>query len=268
MFIHEWIYLFDVQIRETKSELDTYTYPNMTTPYFVLAKPGNARVDDDSENQIVYLNRKRVFLLPEINIDYYAKYGLFENQLMEWCRQYCRKDRVFLDIGAHSGTYSISLADDCGQVYAFEPQRETYYALCGGVALSHLRNVVCYNVGLGAESQVGKQTLRIVSHDGGGSTIQPTVEPVLREETIEIRTLDSFDLSNVGFMKIDVEGNELYVLQGARATLERSGFPPIVFESNDESNRALFDYIRNDLGYEVVKIGGCANMYLACGKKH
>ena len=240
----------------------------MTTPYFLLAKPIHARVDDDNENQIVFLNRKRVFLLPQINIDYYAKCGLFENQLMEWCRQYCRKDRVFLDIGAHSGTYSISLADDCGQVYAFEPQRETYYALCGGVALSHLRNVVCYNVGLGAESQVGKQTLRIVSHDGGGSTIQPTVEPVLREETIEIRTLDSFDLSNVGFMKIDVEGNELYVLQGARTTLERSGFPPIVFESNDESNRALFDYIRNDLGYEVVKIGGCANMYLACGKKH
>ena len=53
----------------------------MTTPYFLLAKPVHGRIDDDTDNQIVFLNRKRVFLLPEINIDYYAKYGLFENQL-------------------------------------------------------------------------------------------------------------------------------------------------------------------------------------------
>jgi FkbM family methyltransferase len=237
----------------------------MPTPYFILAKPGggNARVDEDTENQIVFLNRKRVFLLPEINIDYYAKYGLFENQLIEWCRQYCRKDRVFLDIGAHTGTYSISLANDCLEVYSFEPQRDTYYALCGGVALSQLHNIVCWQIGLGSEPQIGKQTLRIVSPDGGGSTIQPTRESVLREDTIEIRTLDSFDLSNVGFIKMDVEENELCVLQGARRTLERSGYPPMVFESNDETNVALFDYIRNEVGYTVVKIGGCVNMYLA-----
>jgi hypothetical protein len=36
-----------------------------------------------------------------------------------------------------------------------------------------------------------------------------------------------------------------------------------VFESNDETNHALFDYIRKEIGYEVIKIGGCMNMYLA-----
>lgn len=240
--------------------------PTYVTSYFVLSKPKRVFVDNDSENQLVHLNGncRNVYLLPSVNIDYYAKNGLFENQLIEWCRQFCRKDRSFLDIGAHTGTYSISLANDCREVYSFEPQRDTYYALCGGVALSQLDNVICYNVGLGAEPQVGEQQLHIVSMDGGGSTMHPPEHGgVLKRETIEIRTLDSYQLSNVGFIKMDVEENELYVLYGALQTLERSNYPPIVFESNNGDNTPLFDYLRNVLNYQVIQIGGCANMYLA-----
>lgn len=242
---------------------DSRNSVKMSCHYFLFSKSTNSAVDDNADNQIVYLNTRRVFLLPEINLDYYAKYGLFESQLIEWCRQFCSKDKIFLDIGAHTGTYSISLANQCREVYSFEPQRATYYALCGGVALSNLQNITCLNYGLGSESQVGKQTLRIVSNDGGGSTIQPTCEAILREESIEIRTLDSLELSDIGFIKMDVEENELFVLQGARRTLERSGFPPFIFESNSDTNKPLFDYIVNDIGYKIVPIQGCINMYLA-----
>ena len=62
---------------------------------------------------------------------------------------------------------------------------------------------------------------------------------------------------------MDVEENELFVLKGARKTLEASGFPPIVFESNIDTNTALFTYIRTEIGYSVIKIYGCVNMYLA-----
>jgi len=235
------------------------------TSYFLLSKPKQFGVSNDTENQLVHLNGngQNIFLLPSINIDYYAKNGLFENQLIEWCGQFCKKDRTFLDIGAHTGTYSIALADRCMDVYSFEPQRDTYYALCGGVALSQLRNVSCNNVGLGSENQVGKLKLHIVSEDGGGSTVHAPEHGVLHTETIEIRTLDSYQLSNVGFIKMDVEDNELYVLQGASSTLERSGYPPIVFESNRGSNTPLFDYLQNELKYNVIPIGGCMNMYLA-----
>lgn len=237
----------------------------MSTSYFILSKNAHSDtpIDRDDDNQLVYLNRRKVFLLPEINIDYYAKTGLFESQLIEWCKQFCKKDRIFLDIGAHTGTYSISLADRCREVYSFEPQRTTYYALCGGVALSHIRNITCCNTGLGSEAQVGKQTLNIVSLDGGGSSIHQPADAVLATETIEIRTLDSYGFTDVGFIKMDVEENELFVLKGARRTLEASGFPPIVFESNIDTNTALFDYIRNEIGYSIIKIYGCVNMYLA-----
>ena len=47
-----------------------------------------------------------------------------------------------LDIGANIGTHTIPFSKMVyrGHVYAFEPQKMTYYGLCGGVALSNLKN--------------------------------------------------------------------------------------------------------------------------------
>jgi FkbM family methyltransferase len=234
----------------------------MSTKYFILSKPKNTNISDNTQNQIVVLNpQSEIHVLPKINLEYYVQHGLFENLLIEWCKQFCRTDSIFLDIGAHSGTYSISLAGVSNRVYAFEPQRMTYYALCGSVALSGIENIYCMNFGLGSPVQTGRQSLKIVSNDGGGSSLHSDVG-VLREEIVDIITLDSMELSNIGFIKMDVEENELYVLQGALETLERSGWPPILFESNGE-NRALFEFIRNE-GYQIIPVGGCNNMFLAC----
>jgi len=234
----------------------------MSTKYFILRKSAGSRVDDNTENQVVFLNNGDTHILPQSNLEYYVGRGLFESSLIEWCKQFCSKGKAFLDIGAHSGTYSISLADHCGCVYSFEPQKMTYYALCGGVALSGKDNITCFQYGLGSPDQVGKKTLNIVSNDGGGSTIQtPETMPILRQEVIEIRTLDSFALENIGFIKMDVEENELYVLKGALETLRRNEYPTILFESNFE-NHSLFSFIK-EIGYSgIIPVGGCNNMYL------
>ena len=80
--------------------------------------------------------------------------------------------------------------------------------------MSNLRNVQCLQVGLGSPDQVGISTLNIVSNDGGGSSIHG--QPILGKESIMIQTLDNvaqcYGISNVGFIKIDVEGNEYDVL--------------------------------------------------------
>jgi FkbM family methyltransferase len=115
-------------------------------------------------------------------------------------------------------------------------------------------------VGLGSPEQVGKQTLKIVSDDGGGSSLHSTTG-ILREETIQIKTLDDFGLDNVGFIKMDVEENELFVLKGGLETIQRNRWPTILFESNFE-NTELFDYIRA-IGYkDVIRVSGCHNMFL------
>ena len=117
-----------------------------------------------------------------------------------------------------------------------------------------------FSSGLRFSEQVGKQTLKIVSHDGGGSSLHSTTG-VLREETIEIKTLDEYGIENIGFIKMDVEENELFVLKGALETIRKNHWPTIIFESNFE-NTELFDYIRS-IGYkDVIRVGGCHNMFL------
>jgi FkbM family methyltransferase len=234
-----------------------------TTQYFILSKDDRDPVHDNERNQIFNINRAPCYLLPSVNREYYIKYGLFESALIEWCKQFCSKDGAFLDIGSHTGTYAISLAHLNKKVYAFEPQRMTFYALCGGVALSGLHNIECFPCGLGSQDQVGEQTLNLISSDGGGSTLQE-VQGTLAVERIEVRKLD--DVSTrfadpISFIKMDVEGNELQVLRGAVETLRRHNYPKILFESNCE-NVELFNFVR-DLGYKTVSVSGTYNMFLA-----
>ena len=231
--------------------------------YFILTKPNTSEINNDNKNQIISLQDK-VYILPKNNITYYIQNGLFEKNLIEWCKQLCSKDTNMLDIGAHSGTYSISLASHCKHIYAFEPQKMTYYSLCGSVALSNITNVSCVNYGLGSDVQVGKQTLNIVSLDGGGSSLHCNNNSIITTEEIEIKTLDSLNLTNIGFIKIDVEDNELQVLQFAQNTLKQSNYPKILFEMNTP-NPELTDFLKS-LNYDIIQIGNCNNMFLAATK--
>lgn len=236
----------------------------MSTTYFLLSKKRGENVTNTEYSAIIQPPPEVTYLLPRNLLSCYANDGLFESGLIEWCKQFCKSDGIFLDIGAHTGTYTLSLSSYVNHVYAFEPQKMTYYALCGGVALSDMKNVTCINHGLGSSEQVGKTVLNIVSRDGGGSTIHTPSTEILCQEEITITTLDSYKLSNVCFIKMDVEENELFVLQGAKETLIRCGLPCILFESNDPDKRSdLFSHIE-DMSYRIVNVTGAKNMFLAC----
>jgi FkbM family methyltransferase len=238
----------------------------MSTKYIIVTKSDKDAIDNNSNNQIFFPNKSLTYLMPAVNHSYYADRGLFEANLIEWCKQFCKKDALMLDIGAHTGSYAISLAPYAKKVLAFEPQRMTYYALCGGVALSAAENIVCIPFGLGSPEQVGELELKIVSNDGGGSSIHAT-SCILRTEKISINTLDSLNLQDtISFIKMDIEDNELHALKGATETIKRCGYPALLFESNRE-NKSLFDYIEGVLNYNIIKVGGYSNMFLAGPKK-
>lgn len=230
--------------------------------YFILTKPNSLEITNETKNQIFYFGEK-VYILPKNNIEYYITKGLFENNLIEWCKQFCDKNKNMLDIGAHSGTYTISLAEKCKHVYAFEPQKQTFYALCGSVALSNMKNVTCISYGLGSTDQIGKQTLNIISADGGGSSLHIN-GTILQKEEIEVRTLDSFEIDNIGFIKMDVENNELQVLLNSQNTLKKSNYPKILFEMNKD-NIELTNFLKS-LNYNIICINGYNNMFLAVNK--
>lgn len=239
----------------------------MSTKYFILTKSSDNPSDNNENNQIFFLNTSQTFILPRCNIEGHISIGLFENSLIEWSKQFCSKDKNFLDIGAHTGTYSICFAPHVKHVYSFEPQKMTYYALCGSVALSNLQNITCYKIGLGSEEQVGNTQLKIVTNCGGGSSIHhtDTTHNILKEEEIEINTLDNFNFNNIGFIKMDVEENEYFVLKGGIETLKRSDYPSILFEANDytySKSGMLFDFLKS-IGYNYIPINGYNKMFLA-----
>jgi FkbM family methyltransferase len=210
-------------------------------------------------NQLIVLNQPYTFLLPKTNLLYYSTSGLFEKYIIEWCQQFQHKDKIMLDIGAHTGTYSVCLAEHFKYVYSFEPQKSTYYALCGSIALSNKENVTCYQVGLGSCDQIGIQTLHIISEDGGGSTLLSHDKTLCKEE-VEIRTLDSYQFDDVHFIKIDVEGNELNVLKGGIQTIQKN-HPIILFECNCK-NDELIDFLTN-FGYCIAQLSNYSNMFIA-----
>jgi hypothetical protein len=90
-------------------------------------------------------------------------------------------------------------------------------------------------------------------------------------ETIDAEPLDRLDIQDfIPLIKIDVEGHELEVLDGALETIRANEYPPIIFEAwtwkpwYAERRKELFEFLQ-DLGYEITEIG---QNNLAQNKKH
>jgi len=196
--------------------------------------------------------------------------GIQEYSLIKWCEQFLTSQGIFVDVGAHMGTYSILLQKKCKEVYTFEPQRSTFDCLSIGICVNNGFNIKSHNIALGSKHRSG--TLYHTSEDGYYSTLRPKILhnlglPIMREEVVTVETLDSFGLKNVDFLKIDAQGSELEVIKGALITLASSNFPPFIFEAFStewykQDRELLLSFVRN-LGYIVCPVSGYSNMYLA-----
>lgn len=128
-----------------------------------------------------------------------------------------------LDIGANQGIYAYALAEIAYRVVAFEPNPDyAFFArwMLRGRAEVHK---------LALSDTTGRGALHVPLSDGGmvlhlAGSLKRTHSQFRDDRTyeVEIRTLDDFHLTNVRFIKADVEGSEREVLDGARATLGRS----------------------------------------------
>lgn len=158
---------------------------------------------------------------------------------MELLDVLCDRARVGIDVGAKVGMYTYRIRDRSAKVIAFEPiptfnqmLAKVFDGKCGQIepyALSNRR---------------GRTMLRMPYESGdrgqwGRSTIEPAnqlAQALIRrtdEIEIETRMLDEYELTGVGFIKIDVEGHEGAVLEGAERTIEVNR-PNMLIECNDE----------------------------------
>jgi FkbM family methyltransferase len=153
-----------------------------------------------------------------------------------------REDSVVLDIGANIGTVALRAAGIAtrGRVYAFEPGAINYAALRQNIALNKLKNIVAINKALGAVA--GQSRLFTVNRfNAGMNRILSSDDDFKDFEVVRVGTLDEevrqLGLERIDLIKIDVEGYELNVLNGARNVLERFQ-PMVVVEVIDVNLRA------------------------------
>lgn len=215
-----------------------------------------------------------MLFVPEARVakDYFNT-GLYERGYIRWaCDNFVKEGMNCIDIGAHIGMYTVEMAKKASHVYSFECSPKSFNFLCANILLRDLSyKVTKYNTALSDKEGTTKYYIRDPK-DGGGNGVSGFASDV-NVPTIDVPMvqLDSYNLTNVCFIKIDVEGHEEFVLRGAVNTIKANGYPPILFESwperctqypAKELRESLFTFIKS-IGYNIVAVAGGDDMFLA-----
>lgn len=139
---------------------------------------------------------------------------------LDYLRKIIPHDAVTVDIGANCGLYTRELARRSRQVHAFEPAGP----MADLLRRTSARNVEIHEVAV--SDRDGLAILSVPLDDGEAvhslASIEQRGEGACAAQMVRTTRLDSVIKDDVAFIKIDVEGHELRVLNGATAVLERS----------------------------------------------
>jgi len=165
-----------------------------------------------------------------------------------------------LDIGANFGYNSVLMAKKTGlngKLFAFEPQRLLFQQLNANLVLNDIQNAYTYNLALGNESgqvltmepidyQQACVNLGALSIGSGGETIKTT-------------KLDDLEIGRIDFIKLDAQGYEKFIMQGAENTIKK--YMPTIFIEIEEHHLQKFGVTTDEIyelissfGYQIYKI--------------
>ncbi len=192
--------------------------------------------------------------------------GNFETNEIAFVMGLLKRGDVVLDIGANAGVYTVlagKLVGPQGHVYAFEPSKRELDVLRHNVEMNHLANVTI--VERAVSNRAGTTRLAI-ARDGGLNSLANTHRPEQQIESwqeVETISLDQFlkefSIPKVDFIKIDVEGAERLVFEGAATVLASKHPITILFEASDFNTRG-FGYMVKDLLNQLL--GWPVNLYV------
>lgn len=185
---------------------------------------------------------------------------VWEESVVDAIKEYVKPDSTVIDVGAYIGTHTV-LMSKCvgrkGRVYAFEPQRKIYRELVYNLELNKSINVVPLRFALGSSSEIVEMVPTRQGNEGGTGVGKGG-------DKVELRSIDSFGFRNVSLIKIDVEGFERYVIDGARKTIKKYQ-PVLIVEIGGGADyrkarpaiKARIERVKNEiikLGYFLIKL--------------
>lgn len=160
--------------------------------------------------------------------------------------KHCQQFRTAVDIGAHVGLWARGLTEKFSKVVCFEPNPEFAEILL--INAPDVSAVHQYALG----DREGLVQLEITPDNTGSTHIKRGAEGA-----IPMKPLDEFNLSDVDFVKIDVEGFELEVVKGGYETFKRNS-PVIIVEQKpryaipEQGSHAAVKFLLKELDYRVI----------------
>ena len=135
-----------------------------------------------------------------------------------------------IDVGANQGFFAYAFSKIVDDVEAFEPNPDcaTFARRMLG-ARARVHEIALSNVSGTAEFVVPISDHRIILHLAGKLKEAGAQHSMSMRFNVEVRTLDSYAFRQVRAIKVDVEGSEMEVLEGARETILRER-PALIVE--------------------------------------
>lgn len=159
-------------------------------------------------------------------------FGYEPGSLSTWARL-AAKSATIADVGAHVGYFSMiaALTNPKARVHAFEPVDQIHARLSVNVRSNGVQNVKLYQAGVSGKTGWADISVRFSGNLlSTGSTLEHSADDA-QLKRIQLLPLDEvFADSKLDLIKIDVEGHEMSVLEGARQVLKRDR-PTVLLEA-------------------------------------
>ena len=177
--------------------------------------------------------------------------NFYEFDIFKEFQPFIPTEGIILDIGANIGNHSMmfTLNYPNSEIYAFEPSRINFELL--DFNTKTLSNIGIFKIALGSNNSM-------VCVNSEDKTNRGNTKLSLTGEKVPVMTIDSLNFSPISFIKIDVEGHEYSVLEGATETIH-SQKPVIWIE--DWSIDAI-NYLINNFNYKIRATGNFGNYLL------
>jgi len=188
-----------------------------------------------------YDDNFQITLLPNegaSRLTYY--FGVSEPELFRVYDEFLRPKMTIVDAGANVGLHSLFFSrrvGEEGKIYAFEPAKMIFGRMMEHIRDNHVTNIEGLCLALGAKQ--GSAEIVDNKEDTSRTFLRPSLSNSGATLTAVVETLDAFakarGLEKIDFLKIDVEGFESEILEGALSLLTRQAIKVIQIELDERS---------------------------------
>lgn len=187
--------------------------------------------------------------------------GFYEMGTLHIMKNTINQGDIVVDVGSSLGlmsTLASTLVGKSGKVLSFEPDKDRYINLTNSLKLNQCSNVQTFNFGLGSS----KANAKLYKDRNSPSMLM--VDEHFPHEEVQVDVLDEIlktqNIDIVNFIKIDVEGYEMNVLNGAKKLLSSETAPIVCIEytlereEKTKNSNTIFSFLKEINNYSFFQL--------------